>query len=155
QAGTAGQELTYTCVPPGSGIRMGIDRDEDGLFDRDELDAGTDPAHSATTSTTSPTTTTSTTTTAPPPPCHDGVRHGRETDVDCGGGCCCPLTYPWQPCLEAPFFYRLCVQSSCNRCRAGQRCVCNSDCESGVCEIVGGGLFQPLVHRCAVGKIPV
>src|SRR5262249_53571407 len=43
-AATAGQELTYTCVPPGSGTRAGIDRDEDGFFDRDELDAGTDPA---------------------------------------------------------------------------------------------------------------
>jgi len=39
------QELTVTCVPPGSGIRMGIDRDEDGYADRDELDAGTDPAN--------------------------------------------------------------------------------------------------------------
>ena len=43
-ANTAGQELTYTCVPPGSGERMGIDRDEDGFLDRDELDAGSDPA---------------------------------------------------------------------------------------------------------------
>jgi hypothetical protein len=25
--------LTYTCVPPGSGTRMGIDRDEDGVLD--------------------------------------------------------------------------------------------------------------------------
>lgn len=31
-----GQELTFTCVPPGSGLRMGIDRDEDGIFDGDE-----------------------------------------------------------------------------------------------------------------------
>ena len=36
-------ELTFTCTPPGSGVRMGIDRDEDGVFDRDELDAGSDP----------------------------------------------------------------------------------------------------------------
>ncbi len=43
-ATTAGQELTYTCVPPGSGTRIGIDRDEDGYRDRDELDAGSDPA---------------------------------------------------------------------------------------------------------------
>jgi hypothetical protein len=43
-ANTAGQELTYTCAPPGSGVRMGIDRDEDGYLDRDELDAGSDPA---------------------------------------------------------------------------------------------------------------
>jgi Thrombospondin type 3 repeat len=25
--------LTYTCVPPGSGTRMGIDRDEDTILD--------------------------------------------------------------------------------------------------------------------------
>jgi hypothetical protein len=31
-----GQELTYTCVPPGSGVRMGIDRDLDGILDGDE-----------------------------------------------------------------------------------------------------------------------
>ena len=43
-AATAGQEITYTCVPPGSGTRIGIDRDEDTFLDRDELDEGTDPA---------------------------------------------------------------------------------------------------------------
>ena len=43
-AGTAGQELTYTCVPPGSGRRIGIDRDGDNVLDRTELDDGTDPA---------------------------------------------------------------------------------------------------------------
>jgi hypothetical protein len=42
-AGT-GAEITYTAVPPGSGLRMGIDRDCDGFRDRDELDAGSDPA---------------------------------------------------------------------------------------------------------------
>jgi hypothetical protein len=31
-------------VPPGTGTRLGIDRDGDGRRDRDELDAGTDPA---------------------------------------------------------------------------------------------------------------
>jgi DNA-binding beta-propeller fold protein YncE len=40
----AGQPLTYTCAPPGTGERMGVDRDEDGFYDRDELDAGSDPA---------------------------------------------------------------------------------------------------------------
>jgi DNA-binding beta-propeller fold protein YncE len=35
-ANTPGQELTYTCAPPGSGIRMGIDRDLDGILDGDE-----------------------------------------------------------------------------------------------------------------------
>jgi hypothetical protein len=44
--GTAavGSELTYTVVPRGSETRIGIDRDLDGTFDRDELDLGTDPA---------------------------------------------------------------------------------------------------------------
>jgi YVTN family beta-propeller protein len=46
-ANTAGQELTYTCGPPGSGVRLGLDRDGDGFFDRDELDAGSDPSNSA------------------------------------------------------------------------------------------------------------
>jgi hypothetical protein len=30
------QEVTYTAVPPGSGERIGIDRDEDGTLDNDE-----------------------------------------------------------------------------------------------------------------------
>ena len=34
-----GQELTFTCVPPGSGYRIGVDRDEDGISDADEKDA--------------------------------------------------------------------------------------------------------------------
>jgi DNA-binding beta-propeller fold protein YncE len=90
QAGVAGQERTYTCVPPGSGERIGVDRDGDGFFDRTELDAGSDPADptsipsgatttttpstttttvaaSSTTTTTTTATTSSTTTTAPPP----------------------------------------------------------------------------------------
>src|SRR5207249_1359351 len=74
-AATAGQEQVYTCVPPGSGTRIGVDRDLDGFFDRTELDQGTDPANAAsfpggTTSTTTTTTTTTTvtvsTTTLPP-----------------------------------------------------------------------------------------
>jgi hypothetical protein len=35
-ATTPGQEVTYTCVPPGSGVRLGIDRDEDGVLDGDD-----------------------------------------------------------------------------------------------------------------------
>ncbi|MFL6232261.1 MAG: hypothetical protein ACJ76N_03940 [Thermoanaerobaculia bacterium] len=35
-----GGELTYTCTPPGSGVRIGIDRDENGVLDGDEEDAG-------------------------------------------------------------------------------------------------------------------
>ncbi len=37
--------VTFTAVPPGSGVRIGIDRDGDGFPDGDELLAGTDPAN--------------------------------------------------------------------------------------------------------------
>jgi hypothetical protein len=43
-AAIPGQELTYTCAPPGTGLRTALDRDEDGFFDTDEIDAGSDPA---------------------------------------------------------------------------------------------------------------
>jgi DNA-binding beta-propeller fold protein YncE len=46
-AAAPGSELTFTVVPRGSETRIGIDRDLDGSFDRDELDAGTDPADAA------------------------------------------------------------------------------------------------------------
>src|SRR5678815_5384224 len=39
-----GAELTWFGVPPGSGLRMALDRDRDGYYDRDELDAHTNPA---------------------------------------------------------------------------------------------------------------
>src|SRR5262249_13246206 len=72
QAATPGQERTYLCAPPGSGTRIGIDRDEDGFFDRDELDAGSDPADASSTppggSTTTSTSVTTTSTSTPPPP---------------------------------------------------------------------------------------
>ena len=35
-AAIPGQELTYSCVPPGSGARIGIDRDEDAVLDGDD-----------------------------------------------------------------------------------------------------------------------
>jgi hypothetical protein len=35
--------VTFTCVPPGSGERIGVDRDGDGVWDGDERDAHTDP----------------------------------------------------------------------------------------------------------------
>jgi hypothetical protein len=44
---SAGHELTLTGVPPGSGQRIGIDRDRDGFLDGDELAAGTDPGDPA------------------------------------------------------------------------------------------------------------
>jgi hypothetical protein len=40
-------DLTYTCVPPGNGGRLALDRDQDGYYNRDELAAGTDPANPA------------------------------------------------------------------------------------------------------------
>lgn len=40
----SGGDLTYTCLPPGNGQRMALDRDEDGFYNRDELLANTDPA---------------------------------------------------------------------------------------------------------------
>jgi hypothetical protein len=52
-AGSPGQEVTYTCVPPGAGQRMGRDRDLDTLLDGVETntgvfagpqDTGSDPA---------------------------------------------------------------------------------------------------------------
>jgi YVTN family beta-propeller protein len=71
QAAAAGQERTYTCVPPGSGERIGVDRDGDTFLDRDELDAGSDPADpesvpsGATTSTVTTTSTSTTSSTLP------------------------------------------------------------------------------------------
>ncbi len=39
-----GGEVTFTVVPLGSETRLGIDRDLDGFFDRDEIAACSDPA---------------------------------------------------------------------------------------------------------------
>src|SRR5262245_17983057 len=43
RAATPGQELTYTCFPPGSGFRGAVDHDDDGFSDRMERDEDTDP----------------------------------------------------------------------------------------------------------------
>jgi YVTN family beta-propeller protein len=40
----SGDVLTYTAVPPGAGVRLGIDRDRDTWLDRGEASVGTDPA---------------------------------------------------------------------------------------------------------------
>ncbi len=40
-----GEEITVTVVYRNAGNRIGVDRDEDGFFDRDELDACSDPAN--------------------------------------------------------------------------------------------------------------
>ncbi len=44
-AASAQDPMTLTLVPAGSELRIGIDRDLDGFLDRDELDAGSDPAN--------------------------------------------------------------------------------------------------------------
>jgi DNA-binding beta-propeller fold protein YncE/mono/diheme cytochrome c family protein len=36
QASAAGAALTFTCAPPGNGARIGVDRDADGLLDRND-----------------------------------------------------------------------------------------------------------------------
>jgi DNA-binding beta-propeller fold protein YncE len=41
---SVGAEMTFTVVPKGTETRLGIDRDLDGWYDRDELDMGSDPA---------------------------------------------------------------------------------------------------------------
>jgi hypothetical protein len=43
QASAAGEERTYTCVPPGSGFRIGLDHDGDGVPDATERDEDSDP----------------------------------------------------------------------------------------------------------------
>ncbi len=40
-----GQATTFTCVPPGSGVRVALDRDGDGSRNRDEFLSGTDAAN--------------------------------------------------------------------------------------------------------------
>lgn len=42
-----GREITFTATPYNARIRMGIDRDADGYYDRDEIDACSDPADPA------------------------------------------------------------------------------------------------------------
>jgi len=44
QLATSGGEITFTVVPTPTAVRIGLDRDEDGYYDRDEIDAGSDPA---------------------------------------------------------------------------------------------------------------
>jgi hypothetical protein len=44
---SVGSEQTYTVVPRGLGVRLGIDEDGDGYLDRDELDFASDPRNPA------------------------------------------------------------------------------------------------------------
>ena len=40
-----GQATTFTCVPPGSGTRIALDRDQDGWWNYNESQSSTDPAN--------------------------------------------------------------------------------------------------------------
>jgi YVTN family beta-propeller protein len=40
-----GAEITFTAVPPGQQLRMGVDRDGDGFYDFDEISACSDPGN--------------------------------------------------------------------------------------------------------------
>jgi hypothetical protein len=44
---SASAPRTFTCLPPGTGDRVALDRDGDGALDGDERDAGSDPADPA------------------------------------------------------------------------------------------------------------
>jgi hypothetical protein len=44
-----GAELTFMGVPPGMGTRLALDRDRDGYYDGDELDAMSNPGDPAST----------------------------------------------------------------------------------------------------------
>ena len=57
-----GSELTYTIVPAGSQTRIGVDRDLDTFFDRDEVIAGSNPADPNS---------------VPPPPCVGDINGDR------------------------------------------------------------------------------
>jgi DNA-binding beta-propeller fold protein YncE len=41
---SSGEPITFTCVPPGDGLRSALDRDLDGYLDGDEILTGSDPA---------------------------------------------------------------------------------------------------------------
>ncbi|MBX3269808.1 MAG: hypothetical protein KF729_06085 [Sandaracinaceae bacterium] len=73
--------LTYTCAPPGAGVRMALDRDEDGAFDRDELDRGDDPASRPFVAIPDPE---RPGTPPPPPPVDGGLLDGAVSDRDGG-----------------------------------------------------------------------
>jgi hypothetical protein len=97
------QQITYTCVPPGEGVRLGIDRDADGIYDRDQIDATTgtptarptptaSPALPATATsivtaspTSTPTPTANLTRSASPPPPPTSTASPLRGDADCNG----------------------------------------------------------------------
>ena len=121
---TAGERLTFTCAPPGSGQRIGIDRDEDGHLDRDELDAGSDPADPSN---------------IPPAVCGDGVvDDGEECDSGPGNSDTAPDTCRTDCILPScgddvtdPGFGEACDDGASNS--DSNPDACRTDCTLPVC----------------------
>lgn len=136
--------VTYTCVPLGSGTRMGIDRDLDSFLDMVERDAGTDPANPLSfpggpTPTPAPT--------PQPTPagvCGDGiVQAGEQCDDGAQNGqSCCQQDCQLKPDGPASCDGNLCTNDICTGgvcsetgCRDAESCsVCG-----GTCAAAGGG----------------
>jgi hypothetical protein len=136
--------VTYTCVPPGSGTRMGIDRDLDSFLDMDERDAGTDPANPLSfpggpTPTPAPT--------PQPTPagvCGDGIVQTGEQcdDGEQNGATCCQADCQFKAdgpasCDGNECTIDTCTAGACSAggCRDGEAC---GPC-GGICSTAGGG----------------
>ncbi|MDG1957852.1 MAG: hypothetical protein P8K76_03500 [Candidatus Binatia bacterium] len=136
--------VTYTCVPPGSGTRMGIDRDLDSFLDMDERDAGTDPANPLSfpggpTPTPAPT--------PQPTPagvCGDGIVQTGEQcdDGEQNGATCCQADCQFKADGPASCDGNECTIDTCTAgecsaggCRDGEAC---GPC-GGICSTAGGG----------------
>jgi cysteine-rich repeat protein len=120
-AATAGQEQTYTCVPLGAGVRVGVDRDADGFFDRDEIDLGSDPANPASIPGT--------------PVCGNGWPEAGEQcdDGNTAGGDCCSATCQFE--------------GAGSGCSDGNACTTADQCNgSGLC--VGTALTCDDANPC-------
>ncbi|MDX1649497.1 MAG: hypothetical protein R3263_06555, partial [Myxococcota bacterium] len=69
-----GEALTYTCAPPGSGVRMALDEDLDGFLDGDERDARTEVANAG----------------SAPGACGDGIDNDGDGAIDDADEGCVP-----------------------------------------------------------------
>ncbi|MFP6663592.1 MAG: hypothetical protein VCC00_05275 [Deltaproteobacteria bacterium] len=134
---TLGASVTYTCVPPGSGERMGVDRDGDTFLDSDERDAGTNPADPNSF--------------PGAPVCGNSIlESGEECDDGANNGVarasCCAVDCQFVPDGPADCDDNLCTNSTCTAgvcgtgpCRDGESCsVCGGACTaaSGSCACV-------------------
>lgn len=71
-AQVAGQATTYTCVPPGSGVRIGLDRDGDGVWNYDEALSSTQPYNPG----------------SVPGACNDGIDNDGDGQIDMADSGC-------------------------------------------------------------------